>query len=122
MTRFRSTVYDIVDSSPQRLYALTECSYSCVYTSYNLVNTMTNTIEGEKIADSNFSFVGLVHLASKADLVETEVLVYDFYDLIGDIGGFLGLLLGASLMSLVDAVRKKLKREYKKGVFVFGEA
>ena len=57
---------------------------------------------------------------AKSEVIqEREVLVYDFYDLIGDIGGYLGLLLGASLLSIYDgivyvintyAARKKNKR------------
>lgn len=34
--------------------------------------------------------------------IETEHLAYDIYDLIGDIGGYLGLLLGASLLTIWD--------------------
>ena len=51
----------------------------------------------------------------QATPVETEIYVYDFNDLIGDVGGILGLLLGASLMSGIDFVIncvKKKKRQY----------
>ena len=47
--------------------------------------------------------------------METEIYVYDFNDLIGDVGGILGLLLGASLMSGIDFLIecfKKKKAQY----------
>jgi hypothetical protein len=36
-----------------------------------------------------------------------EVLVYDANYLIGNIGGFLGLFLGASLLSIYDSILEK---------------
>ncbi len=48
---------------------------------------------------------------------DTEVLNYDGYDLVGNVGGFLGLFLGASFLSLYDLtvarmgwIRKKIRR------------
>ena len=51
----------------------------------------------------------------QATPVETEIYIYDFNNLIGDVGGILGLLLGASLMSAIDFVIncvKKKRRQY----------
>ncbi len=36
----------------------------------------------------------------------SEALVYDFYDLVGNVGGFLGLFLGVSILSLFDDARR----------------
>ena len=68
MVKFRNAVHDIVDSSPQRLYAMTGCSYSCVFTSYTLTTTMTNTLEGELVKDYNYSYVGVIHLGPKVSV------------------------------------------------------
>ncbi len=46
------------------------------------------------------------YLAPGAIMSNTEVLAYDFYDLVGNIGGFLGLFLGVSILALFDAGRR----------------
>ncbi len=48
--------------------------------------------------------------------VDSEVLAFDFYDLMGNVGGFLGLFLGASILSMYDALKSSLTRmnQYKK--------
>ncbi len=38
----------------------------------------------------------------------SEVLAYDFYDLVGNVGGFLGLFLGVSILSLYDGAKSIL--------------
>ncbi len=48
-------------------------------------------------------------LSPKATSAETEVLAYDFYSLVGDVGGYLGLLLGVSLLTLFDILRDYVK-------------
>ena len=35
-----------------------------------------------------------------------EILVYNYQDLIADFGGYLGLLLGASIISMYDIVKE----------------
>ncbi len=35
-------------------------------------------------------------------VIDHEVLAFDFYDLMGNIGGFLGLFLGVSILSIYD--------------------
>ena len=49
--------------------------------------------------------------------VETEVLVFDLFDLVGNVGGFLGLFLGASLLTLLDEAKElwdKCREKFKK--------
>ena len=44
---------------------------------------------------------------SKAEFVmEDEVLLYDYNNLVADIGGFLGLLLGVSCLAVYDMMAK----------------
>ncbi len=43
---------------------------------------------------------------------EEEVLVFDFLDLVGNVGGYLGLFLGASFLSLFDKVQRFLDRTF----------
>ena len=42
---------------------------------------------------------------AKSEVIqEREVLIYDFYDMVGDVGGYLGLLLGVSLLSIYEVI------------------
>lgn len=43
-----------------------------------------------------------------------EVFVFNRLDLVGNIGGFMGLLLGASLLSLYDFVQDAVKKIVKR--------
>ena len=52
----------------------------------------------------------VLFLSPESIVHQTEVLSYDFYDLIGNIGGFLGLLMGASILSLWDVATNRIKR------------
>ena len=77
-----------------------------------------------------FNFISLFFLAPGGVLQEKEMLVYDFYDLVisiyfalqvqqswllnlsqvGNVGGFLGLFLGASILSMYDGVKSNVQR------------
>ncbi len=54
-----------------------------------------------------------LYLSPAGVLHKHEVLIYDMGDLVGDIGGFLGLFLGASIVSLYDEVIQVLKRRLR---------
>ncbi len=43
-------------------------------------------------------------LTSGSVPVEEEVLLFDIFDLIGNVGGYLGLFLGASILSMYDSL------------------
>ncbi len=66
----------------------------------------------EEITDEPFgpeaihnNLIGL-YLASGSIDHSKEVLVFDVMDLIGNVGGFLGLFLGASIMTVFDEAKK----------------
>ena len=56
----------------------------------------------------------VLYLAPGALPVETEVRVFDFLDLVGNVGGFLGLLLGASFLSLLDETKALFDKYFTK--------
>ena len=59
---------------------------------------------------SNNESVGIVITMSRVRRTNVEVLAYDLKALLADIGGYLGLLLGASLHSLYGAGERLTKR------------
>ncbi len=61
-----------------------------------------------------FFEVVFLFLSSGGVPYEEEVLVFDFFDLIGNIGGFLGLCLGASILSMFDEGKRITDRLLQK--------
>ena len=53
--------------------------------------------------------VKLFFLLCQVEVIE-ETLAYKFQDLFADFGGYLGLLLGASIMSLYDIIMEVISR------------
>ena len=63
-----------------------------------------------------------IYLSPQAVITETEILTYDVYNLLGDVGGVLGLLLGYSLLSCFDACRKYAKeKKYQMEIPLWGD-
>ncbi len=60
--------------------------------------------------DPYYNLMAIFFLAPGGVLLEREMLVYDFYDLVGNVGGFLGLFLGASILSMYDGVKNNMQR------------
>ncbi len=65
----------------------------------------------DEVVDSEHGGITLV-LALKPNgiTMKKEVLVFDALDMIGNIGGYLGLLLGWSILSLFNVVQKKISK------------
>lgn len=55
----------------------------------------------------------IVNLWNGERNIKEEVLVFDFAAFIGDIGGYVGLLLGYSLLSLFDSIYDYIMDMYK---------
>ena len=47
-----------------------------------------------------------LYLAPEAITTETEILAYDVYNFLGDVGGVMGLMLGYSFLSVYDWCRQ----------------
>ncbi len=58
--------------------------------------------------DSSTDLILWFYLAPDGVITEKEILVYDLDDLLGNIGGSLGLFLGASILSMYDTLKSKL--------------
>jgi len=65
----------------------------------------------EKLANKGepFHLLFALYLSPNGVIISKETMAYDFQDFIGDVGGFLGLFLGASLLSVYDEVRQKVR-------------
>ena len=119
MDNYRDEMTSLMNCGPQSLYTKTGCHNSCSFTTHRLTTSLVNTMEDVSIEVDGYTVRVMVWLTPIPDQVETEIVVYDFYDLIGDIGGFLGLLLGASLLSMYDEARRYFQRKYRKSKILY---
>ena len=95
------------DADENDLYEMTGCLSPCEKDQYSLaVDPLTSKYE--------FYYRCQVHLEFKmldsAYKEEEQYIIYDMGSFIGDVGGYMGLLLGSSLLSLYMAMEAYMKK------------
>ena len=103
---FRNISNTLFSLDVPRLQQLTGCLPPCTYFQYNIKDFTERfyTFNTRKsIASSMETIVAwVVFVRESSYLVEKEVLMHDMGNLIADIGGYLGLLLGVSILDVFD--------------------
>ncbi len=64
--------------------------------------------------NSSFNQILNVYIVSGGTSFSEEVFVFDFLDMVGNIGGFLGLFLGVSILSIYDLASTTVSSNYRK--------
>ena len=101
------------------IYNMTGCLSSCEKDKYDVIMTDKT----EQAWDYKWSYWGLSYLTlyinmhESAYIEEEEYFIYDFDTFIADVGGYMGLLLGSSIISLMDEVESLLLRFRKFNLF-----
>ena len=112
--KFKMAINTLIDNaSKMTFWQLLKCQPRCQHTQYTL----------RKIADSNFNalkYMGndddganmeVFLFATSTEIeVKERVWLYDRNDFVADIGGFLGLLLGASIYTLADLLLSNVEK------------
>ena len=94
-------------------------AFRCSYTRYNLVQVhhgLDDRSSGDR-QSSTHKLVLTLSPKSTAVRVETEELTYDLSNVLGDVGGALGLLLGASVVSAYDWLKERVRNGRRRGFF-----
>ena len=90
----------IIKSSEGEISSLTDCKPSC-----NRKEFSSKLLAVKKAGATQGSPLNLqIHYASNRIAIKEQYYTYDFYNLIADFGGYLGLLLGYSALGFVDTV------------------
>lgn len=90
----------ILKSSEGDISRLSDCKPSCnrkEFSSKQLAVKKAGSTEGSPL---NLQF----HYASNHIAIKEQYYTYDFYNLIADFGGYLGLLLGYSILGFIDTL------------------
>ena len=97
------------------IYKQTGCLTTCQRNEYALVGTQFK--KANIFSTSLFSFINrgtklhlIFRIMEGSYKEEEQYLIYELNSFIGDVGGFLGLLLGYSALSIYDALESLLKR------------
>ena len=109
MMRNMTKILDEADSN--KIYSLTGCLASCqrdeyqdIDSSFMVLNKLRSSILGAMFGNTKKE--DIIELELKFRIIkpsykqEDQYVIYDFNSFIGDVGGFLGLLLGYSILSL----------------------
>ncbi len=65
--------------------------------------------------NSSFNQALNIFIASGGMPYSEEVLVFDFLDMVGNVGGYLGLFLGISILSIFDLATTTVEKISAKG-------
>ena len=87
---------ELYSSQTRSILSKTGCARNCAFSQY------TATIFYNDYARERNNSILYVTFDSRPTAEETEVVSYDVLKCVADIGGYLGLLLGVSAMSLVE--------------------
>ena len=95
--------------------ALRLCPRPCKYTSYT--HSQIESFESNYV-EKNPNQVHLSLKANRIKRIETEILIYDVLDMIGALGGSLGLYLGFSFFDLISKCIDNFIDYVSKNMFV----
>ncbi len=93
----------------RQLTNLTGCLPPCEYDAFEVIKQETRIPKDIFFMQANATFISLGLTSTNVKVVR-EVALYDWESLLGEVGGYMGMFLGASLVSLyqvtVDAVNR----------------
>ncbi len=98
----------------EEVFALTGCARQCQEMFYEATPEIENVFNTSQVEVTNKDSLILSYYTASTGLeVEKDILVYDKNDLIADIGGYLGLLLGFSVLSMFKSIEISISKFLK---------
>ena len=94
-------------SSTHRTQSVTGCRPSCRSAQY--IPTKFSDVVTRQVAEDGETRTVVMWMPSSSVTVLESVLRYSMDDLVADVGGYLGLLLGGSALTFYDLVLQKVK-------------
>ena len=113
--RFKNITTLLQYFNANKIYELTGCLASCERNEYTINDVNFRKYNHHKLVKLGKSIknIGELHLRFKITKgsykEEEQYIIYDFNSFIADVGGFLGLLLGSSALSLYDEIASLLR-------------
>lgn len=103
--KYRTLGSKFLRQTDKDIHRMTGCTKRCNTNEFKLI------VEGETVGNSSFmgqrDMLWIFFFSTEVQIeVEKDALLYDFNNLVADIGGFLGLLLGASVLGVFKIVEE----------------
>ena len=104
--RFRNVSHSLFSSPGLKpLIDEVKCELNCRYGDYNLEEVVRHDMRRNDLMNIILLNDGAVEV-----MLEKEIFLYDRADFVADFGGYLGLLLGASFLSIFDGLCQACKK------------
>ena len=107
LNKFATIAEKLQFADTSTIYNMTGCLSTCEKYKFDI--KMTDKIEAIYPSSSYHGHVTLYIIISMHDtsyVKEEHYLIYDFNSFIADVGGYMGLLLGSSILSLYDEIER----------------
>ena len=106
---FAATSAKLENAEATTIYAMTGCLSACEKDKFDLTleREYYKTLYGS-VRRSQVLLQLTIH--ERSHIEEEEYIIYDSNNLLAEIGGFLGLILGSSMLSLYDVVSERIKK------------
>ena len=115
LKKFASISAKLQFADESTIYDMTGCLSSCRKDKFEI--KMTDKTEAIYPSTSYYGHVTLWLFISMHDtsyVQEEQYIIYDFNSFIADVGGYMGLLLGSSILSLYDEVERLFRSMSKR--------
>ena len=104
-------LFNIFNYKENEFFTNTKCKLPCTFAYYEVTSHLPNFVESNNASRS----VNLILYADSEKVIHTkEIMIYTSNNLIADVGGYLGLLLGVSIYSLYKGILSFVKTGLKK--------
>ena len=112
--KYTSLVQELIDdTSKVSFWNLVQCQPRCQFTQFHLHKTSESNFDILDYAgyeDDGANAAAMLYFTSTEIEMKQRIKVYDESNLMADIGGYLGLFLGASIYTLVDVIVSSLEK------------
>ena len=96
-----ATLSNLLDEADDTaIYELTGCLSACEKDKFDITYGVESTLKDASYCRALVS----LQIDDKAFIEEEQYYVYDFDSFFADVGGYMGLLLGSSVLSMYDVV------------------
>ena len=96
------------------VHKMTGCMPSCEFDKFDIELTDRAAVTYPHNSYYGKNYLGIsISMRDSAFWEEEEYLIYDFDSFIADVGGYMGLLLGSSFLSLFDEIESYLRALYR---------
>ena len=113
LEKYQTSISKIASLTQEEVIKKLRCSVPCTHQEYSIHREADRFKQRDASDTTDYSSIGFMIKDGAIDITH-ETPMYDENDFISDFGGMMGLLLGASVLSLYELLAELLKKCYAK--------